>query len=622
MSAVAPLQAPGGAGAAAPAGPRAATGAHWHYGLGLVLCVLVGFVAYQFVLAAQLRVEKATSARRLEFFSLSLEALLNRNEALPGLLALERKLAARLDGEAGAGEAANHYLEAVAQAARLSAAYLMDADGLTVAASNWNQPLTFMGENYGFRPYVQEALAGRVGRFFGIGATSGEAGYFLASRLQGAGGAPGVIAIKLALDPLEEALRQSGDAVLVVDREGVVILGSVPEWKYRVLEPLAAATRERLTRTRQYGNEPLPTLSPTQAVGPARTQVRLERAGARADYSIARRPVGNLGWRMMIFTDQRASREVALLAALAATALTACVVGLYFHVRLTRGRREDRRRAEAELQRVSASLEERIGRRTADLTEANSALEEKVAQLKRAEAMLRETRDSAVQAGKLAVLGQMSAGMTHELNQPLAALHTLSDNAVTLIGQDRVAEARENLLLISQVAARMGRIVTQLKSFARKEPTALAPVRVDEAIAHALMIVESRRRESGATVQVGALPEALRVMADAVRLEQVLVNLLRNGLDAVAGTRAPALHVTAWHEGGAVRISIRDCGPGIAPQTLARLFEPFHTTKPVGEGLGLGLALSLAIVESFGGRLQGRNLPEGGAEFSVILEAA
>jgi two-component system, NtrC family, C4-dicarboxylate transport sensor histidine kinase DctB len=536
-------------------------------------------------------------------------------------MVLERKLSAALDDEA-ARDAANHYLEAVAQAAKLNAAYLMNSQGLTLAASNWNQPVTFVGQNYGFRPYAQEALAGRFGRFYGIGATSGEAGYFLASRLGSADRAPGVIAIKLSLDPIEEALRQSGEAVLVVDRQGVVILTSVPEWKYRVLEPLSPDARERLARTRQYGSQPLPPLSENVSLAPGRDEARLERAGVSADFSIARRPVGNLGWQMLIFTDQRASRDAAAVAALAAAALAVFPLGLFLHLRLSRQQRREKRRAEQALRQISEDLEQRIAQRTSDLTQANVELERKVGELKRTEAILHETRDSAVQAGKLAVLGQMSAGMTHELNQPLAALHTLSDNAVNLIEQARVPEARENLVLISQLAARMGRIVTQLKVFTRKEPAILSAVAVGQALEHALMIVESKRREIGARIEVAPIAGELDVRADAVRLEQVLVNLLRNGLDAVAGQDDATLRVSAQREGAAICIRIADRGPGIAPQALPRLFEPFYTTKPVGEGLGLGLALSLGIVESFGGRLQGRNLDGEGAEFSITLVAA
>ena len=573
------------------------------YAVALAACAAAGWLAYGAALSAQLNAERARSAARLDFFTLSLENLLSRNEALPGLMVLERKLGAALDAESGSRAAANHYLEAVAQAARISAAYLMDGRGLTLAASNWNQPVNFVGQNYAFRPYVQEALAGSLGRFYGIGATTGEAGYFLASRLRSAAGAQGVIAVKVSLDPFEDALKQSGEAVLVVDKEGVVLMSSVSEWKYTLLQPLDAAARERIARTRQYGDQPLPLLAAEGGLGADRGEARITRAGAAADYTVVRRAVGALGWQMLILTDERSAKATALVAATAASALAAVVAGVFLHLLLTRRQREEQRRAERALQEVSEELQ----RKTADL--------------KRTEAILQQARDAAVQAGKLTMLGQMSAGMTHELNQPLAALNTLSDNAVQLIEHDRIGEARENLVLIGQLAQRMGRIVTQLKVFARKEPAAVGPVPVARAVENALIILEPARREAGARIE-SDIDAALQVRGDAVRLEQVLVNLLRNGLDALAGAGGAVLRVSAERIDSQVRIAVQDNGPGMSEETLAHLFEPFHTTKPAGQGLGLGLALSLAIVEGFGGRLAGRNLPGGGAEFSVTLEAA
>ncbi|HMC15832.1 MAG TPA: ATP-binding protein, partial [Albitalea sp.] len=515
--------------------------------------------------------------------------------------ALEGRLGALLDAESPAArEAANRHLEAVARIAQVGAVYLMNDKGLTLAASNSSQAQSFVGHSYAFRPYFEEAAAGRVGRFYGVGVTTGEPGYFLASGLRTAAGTRGVIAVKLSLVDFENAMRDSGEAVLLADRDGVVFLSAVPKWKYRVLEPLAPSARERLNRTLQYGNQALLPL-----VMPARHAL-----GAQA--------VGSLGWRMLLLSDETQPRRAAL-AVGAATALAAALaLGLVMHLDLRRRRRHERLAADARLREVHATLEQRIAARTAEL-------EHKVAALKRTEAILRETRDSAVQAGKLAVLGQLSAGMSHELNQPLAALHTLSDNAIKLLARQRIAETQENLSLISQLAARMGRIVTQLKAFARKDAAALGPVSVAQAIEHALIIVEPRRAELHARIVVAPLAAGLQVRGDATRLEQVLVNLLRNGLDEVsevAGHAPRELQVSAAVSTDAVAIRIRDFGRGIAPDVLPHLFEPFYTTKPVGQGLGLGLALSLTIVESFGGRLEVRNADGGGAEFSVWLEPA
>jgi two-component system C4-dicarboxylate transport sensor histidine kinase DctB len=567
------------------------------YGAALLSCLAIGAAAYHATLTVQLDTQRQAAARRLEFFAQSLQALLERNEALPGLLALDGKLGALLDAPTPTNlDAANRHLHAVASISQVSATYLMNDEGLTLAASNWDQPVSFVGRGYAFRPYFQEAAAEGIGRFYGVGVTTGEPGYFLASGLRSAAGARGVIAVKLSLDGFENAMRQSGEAVLVADRDGVVFLSALPQWKYRVLEPLGEAARERIGRTQQYGDRALRPL-------------------AVADRYATSQPVGKLGWRMVLLSDPREAQRTALAVGAAAALAAAFAIGVVMHMELTRRRRADRVAAEARLLEVHESLEKRIVERTGEL-------EHKVAALKRTEAILRETRDSAVQAGKLAVLGQMSAGMSHELNQPLAALHTLSDNAIKLLEHERVVETKENLALISQLAARMGRIVMQLKAFARKDPAVLGPVSVVQAIEHALMIVEPRRAELQAQITVEAVAATLLVHADATRLEQVLVNLLRNGLDEIAQCERRELQVCAFDADRQVAIRVRDFGRGIAPEVLPRLFEPFYTTKPIGQGLGLGLALSLTIVETFGGRLEASNADGGGAEFTVWLDHA
>lgn len=594
----------------------------WPYLCAGLLCLLAAGAVHQTVLRQQLDGQRQAAARRLEFFTLSLEATLARNEALPHLLRLERRLSAALDQEPSSREAANRYLAEVAREADVSAAYLMDSDGLTIAASNWDQPVTFLGQSYGFRPYVVDALAGRTGRFYGIGATSGEPGYFLAAGIATPGGRRGVIAVKLNLAPFEDALGQSGDTVMVVDQEGVVILSSPKSWRYRVLEPLTATTSARLARTRQYAGQPLHALADGVSIRADTTEVRLAASGGPSRHAITRRAAGPLGWQMVMLTDQAAARQAAAMSALATAGVVAFVLGVLLHLRLQRQRRADRLAAQAALQQASEALEQRIGQRTAELTAANQQLAGKVEALKRAEAILQETRDAAVQAGKLAVLGQMSAGMTHELNQPLGALHTLSDNAMQLLEQDRLDEARENLRLIGELAARMGRIVRQLKVFARKDPISLTRVPLGEAVEHALLMVAPRRQDVQASIDVAGIAAGLHVRADAVRLEQVLVNLLRNALDAVEHEPVRRLELRSQADERQVRLFVRDHGAGLTEEALARLGEPFYTTKPAGRGLGLGLALSIAIVESFGARLQAANHPQGGAEFCIIMTPA
>jgi two-component system C4-dicarboxylate transport sensor histidine kinase DctB len=590
--------------------------------LAFLACIAAGFATFQGLLDNRLQEQQRAAAKRLEFFTLTLDAVLTRHEVLPGVLGLEGKLAAVLDApEPAARDAANAFLQAAAGIAQVSAAYLMDDSGLTLAASNWNRAQSFVGRNYGFRPYFREGLDGRLGRFYGVGVTTGDAGYFLASRVTTRAGTQGVVAVKVTLDGFEDAMRQSDETVLLADQDGVVFLSSVPEWKYRVLSPLSDSARERFAATRQYGDAKLQPISAQDAAVTPAGHLSLAHGGATRDYSVVAQPMGPLGWQMLLLVDRREAYRAALAGAMLVALSGLLLLALAMQWDQRRRRRRERRVAEARLRAAHAELEGRIAERTTALSAANTQLEAKIAALKQAEAIVRETQNKAVQAGKLAVLGQLSAGMNHELNQPLTALRTLSANAAKLLDQGRMPETRENLALISEVAAGMGRTITQLKAFARKEAPSLGRVQLCSAIAQAVMLVEPRRSELRATIEADAVGPGLCVKADETRLAQVLVNLLRNGLDELAGRAERRISIAAAELGGRVRLSIRDSGPGIAPETAPHLFEPFFTTKPAGQGLGLGLALSLGIVESMGGRMQAYNVA-GGAEFTIELEAA
>ncbi|MBI3145840.1 MAG: sensor histidine kinase [Pseudogulbenkiania sp.] len=590
---------------------------------GLALCGLIALAGYSLALRGQLAEQRQANAQRLSAYALSLENVLARHETLPYVLSLDGRLASLLarPDDGALSDQVNRYLERVQRRAGVAAVFLLDRRGRTLAASNWYTPLSFVGQSYAFRPYFLDAIDGRSGRFYGIGNTTREPGFFLSAPLPGPAGPVGVVVVKVNLDSIERAWRASGDHLALADRDGVLFLTTEPTWQYRTLAPLAAAARARLRASRQYGDYALPPLASGTAIDGGGEVRRLSVATTRADLLVQSHPTGTLGWRVLQFSELAEARRAAAGTAAGSGFAAAFVLALTVYWQQRRHRLAERRAAQAELRRVSAELETRIGERTAELRAANTTLESRVTELKRTESILRQTRDSAVQAGKLAVLGQMAAGVTHELNQPLAALNTLSDNAVKLIELERYGEARDNLTLIGQLTGRLGRIIGQLKSFARKAPSDAAAVSVAQAVEHAGLIVEPRRRELGAVIAADIDP-ALQAWADVVRLEQVLVNLLRNGLDAMAGLPAPRLELHAERHGARLRLTVRDHGPGLPAEALERLFEPFYTTKPAGQGLGLGLAISLAIVESFGGTLTAGNADGTGAVFRLDLPAA
>lgn len=312
--------------------------------------------------------------------------------------------------------------------------------------------------------------------------------------------------------------------------------------------------------------------------------------------------------------------EKTILRTLTIIAIAGILIAVFFQLSIRRYK--ERRMQEAALRKAHQKLEQRIAERTAELVVTNNTLVEKIKVLKTTENILRESSDNAVQAGKLAVLGQMSAGVSHEINQPLTAIHTFTDNAISFLELGRVPEALENLRDISRMTDRIGSIVAEIKSFSRKSPAEKQAISMIDVINHACMLVEPQRRQLDALLDVQPFQETLQVWADRVRFEQVLVNLLRNSLDAVSERSEKRITVTVTRREPKVYIVINDTGTGIAEEVISHLFESFVTTKPSGQGLGLGLAISHMIITELGGKLTARNLDAGGAEFTIVLEEA
>jgi two-component system C4-dicarboxylate transport sensor histidine kinase DctB len=279
--------------------------------------------------------------------------------------------------------------------------------------------------------------------------------------------------------------------------------------------------------------------------------------------------------------------------------------------------------AQEALRRANDQLETTVAQRTAALTEANERMQREIAERERTEQRLRATQQEVVHAGKLAVIGQMAAGLTHELNQPLVAIRTLCDNARTFFERNQSAQAIANLERVGRLVDSMAVLTGELKAFARKPDVERVAVSLAEAVSHARLIYEARIRDQAVRLDV-RIPPATTVYAESSQLQQVIVNLLGNALDAIgdASNRVITIEASAPDPEGRVRFTISDSGPGIAPDVLAHLFEPFVTTKPRGQGLGLGLAITSRIVEGFGARISAANSDDGGARFEIEFMAA
>ncbi len=571
---------------------------------------------------AQLR---TAGQHRLDVYTGSLRNAVERYTWLPFVLSSQRDLAdlLRAPQDAVQLERVNRYLKSVNDAAQSSAIYVLNAEGLALASSNWDTPQSYVGNNYAFRPYYQQARLGYAGRFYGVGFTTQQPGYFLSYPIRDGERVLGVVVAKVSLDALESNWRLTGERMLVSDKDGIAFLATDPAWKWHTLASLPRYTLRYIKESRQYGRNIFPELGllKQQRLDSNTELARFKAGSDQADLLVQTAQVPDLGWQMVLFTDLTPIRQGVSRVLLGTSLGLLALLAWFLFWRQRRRRIHDNLRAGQALKQAHDQLEQKVAARTDDLLGANTQLQREIAERIRTELDLRAAQNELVQAGKMAVLGQMAAGVTHELNQPLTAMRALADNAKLLLERGNITEVAGNLLYISQLTERMGKITGQLRSFARKSDNRAEPVLLTQSIANALLLLEQRLRQQRVGLSIEQ-PDQAWVLCNAVRLEQVLINLLRNALDAVKNQPNAQITLAVQQVLGKVKISVLDNGPGIAAEQLSNVFDPFFTTKGDAEGLGLGLAISLSIVRDFGGNLQASNRPEGGACFELELLAA
>nr|WP_321794231.1 ATP-binding protein [Caballeronia sp. J97] len=574
---------------------------------------------------------RLNAAARVDRTTNTLKSTLDRYEYLPYLLSRHPVVQDVLDHPDRASvERANRYLEDLNARAHATVTYLIRANGISVAASNWNAADSFVGVDYNFRPYFIDAMKGGVGRFFGIGTISTEPGYYISQpvyRENEHGGAReiiGVVVVKLNLEWLQGA--DASEPLIVTDDHGVIFLSSVPAWKYHTVRPLPQNIEASVYATRQYAQQAITPL-PMTIVKTLEGSAQIVRVGGGRNapaYLATHRSIGEPDWQLITMAAldpvESAAQNAVIVTALVFVSL--CLLAFYWRMR--RARVREMIRSREMLQTAYAELNQRVAERTADLSAANAQLTKEVNERTRAEQDLRAAHDELIQASKLAALGQMAAGITHELNQPLAALRSFSDNTRVLIDRGDQAAARENLEAIASLTERMGNITNQLKLFVTKA----RPKNARADVARALRNVFSMLRPRMKNAVIDIAPELAEdsapvfVRCEDLRLEQVFINLIGNALDAVASCDRPRIVIELNAHADTVELIVRDNGPGIPADALPRLFEPFFTTKEMGQGLGLGLAISSAIARDYGGTLVARNReapivadgPEGGTQ--------
>lgn len=548
----------------------------------VIIAIIVVYFTNQFLTARYIETTRNRSEVRMTLYVGNLMSELQRNSIVPQLLARDPELTKALQGQeySLSTQRLLSFVDEIGAASLM----LLDGTGRTVAATDRNR----LGENHWNEPYYINALRSNTTVFTSVEREEGGYAFIYSRKMVDSTGALGVITVEVDLQKLERSWASISDAVFVTDSSGTIILASDGLWRGLTEEDalLRQSPREAIART----------IRNTQSWG----VISIDNYLRSEDVLRRETRVPFQGWKMVSFTTYDSVREkVNGVLALEIMGFAILLAGAFWVS-----------------SRKTASRMVFFQRESAELRQLNLRLQREIAEREKVEKTLEVAEQTLAQSSKLAALGEMSAAVSHELNQPLAAMKTYLAGARLLLQRKRPEEALASFQRIDDLIERMGAITRQLKSYARKGGEEFFPVDTRDAVSSALSMMEPQLKTRSVDLICTLPQEPALIFGDRMRLEQVIINLLRNALDATKGEDAPEVEVLL-SVGDTVTLSVRDNGQGI--QDLDALFEPFYTTKQPGDGVGLGLAISSGIVNDLGGRLTARNGADGGAVFEVQL---
>lgn len=548
----------------------------------VVVAIAVVFVTNRLLTDRFTETTRNRAELRLVLYGGNLLSELRQNAIVPQLLARDPALISALN----TGDYTQSTQRLISFVNEIGAASLtlLDRDGRTVASTDRNS----LGQSHRQAPYYVDALRSKDTIFKVLRDETGRYRFFYSRRVDSQNQVVGVIMVEVDLGKYERAWAGISDAVLVTNSEGEIILATEPRW--RGLSEAEALQREPVDSAIERAIQ----ATADWTALPADAYLRGE-AVMRVEGRVAFR-----GWRIASFTTYASVREkVNGFLALEIMGF-AILLALAFWI----------------LNRKTALRAALFQRESAELRALNARLQREIAERERVQENLAVAEQTLAQSSKLAALGEMSAAVSHELNQPLAAMKTYLAGARLLLNRNRPDEALSSFQRIDDLLERMGAITKQLKSYARQSGDTFEPVNLGDALSSALAMMEPQLRQRHVNITRTLPKEPVQVMGDRVRVEQVMINLLRNAMDATEGVDEPTIDILLAAGETAV-LTVRDNGHGI--DNFDNLFEPFYTTKQPGDGVGLGLAISSGIVNDLGGRLTARNASGGGAVFEVQL---
>ncbi len=550
----------------------------------------------------------------LERFSSHVSAKLDKYAHIPRLLSKDRELVDALNqpGNSAQIELTNRYLQQVNDVIQAADTYLLDGFGNTIASSNWDLERSFIGRNFAWRPYFKKAIEGQSSQYFALGSTSGQRGYYYSYPVIYAAEVLGVVVVKMDLSSIEEHWKSRNSYFVATDSNNIIFMSSKTDWLFHSVSVLNPQIRQTIQNTRQYLDSTIPPLGFVGDFTARESEwVKPTQGWISEDYIVSTRNLDNVALNIRVLSPKIKVFWDAFGSLLILTMVFAIIylAFLLLNHRQIRQRQIERLQAEAK-----QKLEFLVMERTAKL---HIEIDERI----KTESALRQTQNELIQAAKLAVLGQMSASISHELNNPLAAIRSFADNGRRFLANGKPERTDENLERISNLTVRMAKISEQLKSFARKSETdEHVEAQILPLIINAKELMQPQFKSNYVELEIQAPDTPVRSIINPIQLEQVIINLLTNAMQAVESSDTKKIRVNLEHQQGSINIHVDDSGCGLNIEQMKNLFEPFFTTKK--NGLGLGLSISQQIMHSMDGDLTVSTSPLGGARFTITLNPA